>query len=179
MADDELASQQIPGAAPTGDRSLKRGNELELFFHASLTRLITKKFGVPPSLIWSYKLDELDEDTRSDLKAKVTTAMAYPEDTGAYGLAMELSESPTEATALRFVELEGLLVLGILGEKEIIPRLLGRLKDRPVNLGARTIAGTILRRLTGQDIGGYVLSNEDIALWEQWWGDNKPVSASE
>ena len=42
-------------------------------------------------------------------------------------------------------------------------------KDARINIAI----AAVLRYLTGQDIGGYILSDEDIAAWEEWWGQNQ------
>jgi hypothetical protein len=165
--------QSLRDASSVTEKELKAGVNLEALFRGTLTRLIATKFNIDPSLIWNYKLAELDESTRSDLKAKVKAAMASPQDTGAYQLVMEAGRDPTEARAARFVELEGLLVLGILGDVDTIPTLLERLREEPENRRMRTAAGAVLRHLTGQDIGGYVLSDEDLSVWRAWWERNK------
>jgi hypothetical protein len=115
------------------DRELKAGVDIESVFRGALTRLIALKFGIDPGLIWSYQLSELDENSRNDLKVKVRSAMDSPRETGTYQLGMQANLNPDEARALRFVEIEGLLVLGMLGDKSIIPLLLERLKRESGN----------------------------------------------
>jgi hypothetical protein len=94
-------------------------------------RLIARKFDIDVSSIEAYRLGELDTSTRANLITKVKSAMASPRDTGAYRLVMEAASNPNEARALRFVETEGLLVLGILGDVDVIPRLCALLREEP------------------------------------------------
>jgi hypothetical protein len=160
------------------ERELKEGaeRELEFIFHATLSRLIARKYGIDVSLIWSYKLSELDESTRNDFIAKVKAAMATPRETGTYQLVMEVGSNPDDAHASKFVLLEGLLVLGILGDKSVIPSLLAYIKDEPQATRTNIVIAALMRYLTGQDISGYILSDEDIARWEAWWQETNNAS---
>lgn len=179
MTENDLKSrdaiQKICDTSSITEHNLKEGVNLENIFHSALTRLIALKFNVSSSLIWSYKLTELDEEMRLDLKTKVRSAMAFPKETGAYRLVMESTLNPNEANAVRFVELEGLLVLGMLRDKEVILPLLERLREEPKDHRMRITAGAVLRYLTGQNIGSYVLSDEDLTQWEEWWKQNRAI----
>jgi hypothetical protein len=106
--------------------------------------------------------------------------MASPQDTGAYQFVMQFGQNEDKderkLKALRFVELEGLLVLGMLGEMAIIPTLLDRVREKPGDAKLRITAKAVLLYLTGQDIGSYFLTDEDISLWDSWWQQNNSSS---
>ena len=126
-------------------------------------------------MIWSYKLAELEESTRSDLKAKVKTVMASPQKTEILRRIREANPDLSEVYVLRCIKLDSLFVLGMLGECEVIPSLIRQLKAKegPKDARINIAIAAVLRYLTGQDIGGYILSDEDIAAWEEWWGQNQ------
>ncbi len=149
--------QRIYNADPTTESDLKAKGNLDPFFHQSLIRLLALKFDIDPSALSSYKLAEMDENTRNDLKTKVKAAMASPRETGSFRLVMETNLNPSEERALRFVEFEGLLALGMLGDEQVIPLLLKKARDYHTNTRKVIFIGLVLRHLTGQDIGGYFL----------------------
>ncbi len=154
-------------------RKLKSGIDLEYQFSTGLIRLIAKTNEEVP-LISAYKRTDLDENTRNELRTKVKMAMASPKETGAYELMIGFNQS--EASALEYVKYEGLIVLGLLEEKGIIPDLITWLRGylAQEHPRMRMVAGAVLRYLTGQDIGDYFLTEEEyIDQWEEWWEQNK------
>jgi hypothetical protein len=167
--------RRLYDADPISEDELKASVNLEFIFRRALNLMISLQFDIDSELIWSLKLNEIDEATRIDLVSKVKTAMDSPRDTGAFQWLMEANPNLEETRALEFVELEGAIVLGILGETEVIPLLLKHLRMRPPNMRAQIIIGAILRDITGQQIGGYIPSDEDIAAWEEWWDQSESV----
>ena len=75
--------------SPGEENHLKAGVDLEYVFHQSLTLLTWQESKSNLSMIWSYRLAELDEETRDDLKDRARAAMASPRETEVYHLAME------------------------------------------------------------------------------------------
>lgn len=163
---------------PKTNRHLKENVDVEEIFRIYLAQLISSKSDPQSSLIWSYKPTGLDKDTRSHLKARVKTAMASPESTSAYRFIMMGGQpNVSEPEALRYVKFRGFVVLALLGEKEIIPSLFKFMRENHKDIRARTIVSGVLLYLTGQDIGSYFLTEEDLDLWEEWWKKNSSTVA--
>jgi hypothetical protein len=159
------------------ERGLKESLDLDFYFRNCLFSVIAKS-NEDVKLIRAYRLARLNESTREELKARVRAALTSPQEIGSYQLA--IASNKDEADALRLAEIDGLILLGMLGDKETIPTLLARLKEiETSNSRMRIVVGATLRYLTGQDIGGYILSNRDISLWEEWWEQNKPSTDNE
>lgn len=146
--------------------------DFEFYFQVCLRSLIIRD-QKDNELIKSYSLNEPNERIKNELVAKVTAAMASPEETGVYQAEMEERHS-SEVIALQAVNLNGLIALAFLGEKEIIPTLLAHLrKDKTQNIKRRVVANMALCYLTEQPVSRSFLFDKDLDFWEEWWRRNR------
>jgi protein phosphatase len=149
---------------------VRRLSDLEEYFQFCVRLLTTRKEG---KMIWEYDLDQPDVAIRLELMNKVKIGMANPKDTDLYkGLMHNVYMDEDEA--LQIVEINGLIALVFLGEKEAIPMLIAELRrENEVSPERRLGAGLSFRYLTGQKFGDDTLSDEDLNKWENWWEQNK------
>ncbi len=152
----------------------KQNIDVEQLFCVYLAQLIFTEDEIHSSKVWSYKPSELDEISRSELRSQIKIILKSPRNTTAYQYAR--SEKETEGddiNALLYVEWISLLVLMVLGDRKTVPTLLQFIKEHHKEFRARTTTSGFLYYVTGQNIGSYFLTNEDIDLWEEWWEQNK------
>jgi len=146
-------------------------NEWEFYFQTCVRRTTINPIA-HETLTKSYDLTQPDEGIKHQLIAKVKEGMASPHETGVYEISIE--QGFNEAAALQSVEIEGLVALVFLGEKEIIPDLLALVKsDRSKNVKRQIVATMAIRYLTGQTIEKEFSLKEELFFWERWWEQNK------
>ena len=153
---------------------VRRLSDLEEYFQFCVRLLTTRKEGkMIGKIIWEYDLDQPNTAIRLELKDKVKAGMANPKETDLFKGLM-YNNYMDEDKALQIVEINGLIALVFLGEKEAIPMLIAELRrEDEVSPERRLGAGLSFRYLTGQKFGDDTLSDEDLTNWENWWEQNK------
>ncbi len=154
--------------------SVNNATDLEFYFRVCLRGLIVKD-AKDNQLIKAYELLDPDEQLRQELKSKVIAAMASPKETGDYEGKIEMG-FVSEEIALNAVEINGLIALTFLGEKEIIPTLISRLQENKGGDTKRKMVGILaLCYLTGQRFSDskFLTLDKQLTLLEEWWNHNK------
>lgn len=157
------------------NRRLKESVNVEEIFCIYLAQLTRSEPELHLPDVWYYKPAQLDEIAQSDLRTKVKVAIDSPQDTTLYKSITQSGVGPktSEMYALQQVELAGLVALILLGERSRISNLLKFMRKNQDNIRARNIVSGVLFHVTGEDIGSYFLTENDLDLWEQWWEQNK------
>jgi hypothetical protein len=156
----------------------KENENLHFIFQTYLRQLIALRPDFEPTQIKLYDFNNLNQATKDDLMAKVKNAMILPKTTYAYQDVLTIVQDPKKADTLvwDYVEIRGLIVLGLLGDETVIPHLISYLRRNPRHTRFREISSAVLLHLTGENIGNYLMTEHDLDLWDEWWEKKKSSS---